>query len=182
MKPFGDTPETEVYDWLSEQSRTLVEGGADAILLETMTTVEEMRVAIRAARNAGAPTVIASMSFNSVDGEYMTMKGVSIKSGVEAMSDADMIGCNCGADVVSTDYVAIAGRIRARSAKPMMIKMNAGKPELIDRQVVYKQTPEMMARVINDLIRSGANIIGGCCGTTPENIREFANTLNSKNC
>jgi len=88
MKPFGDTPETDVYDWLYEQSAALVEGGVDIILLETMFTVEEMQIAIKAARDAGARRIAATMSFNKVDGDYQTMKGVTIEQGVDAMLGA----------------------------------------------------------------------------------------------
>src|SRR5258708_6822250 len=164
IKPFGDTPDSEVYNWLHEQSAILLEGVVDAILIETMTTAEEMRLAIRASRDAGAPVIIATMSFNKIDDDYQTMKGVSIEQGVDAMLDADVIGCNCGADLCPEDYVVIARRIRERSSKPMMVKMNAGKPELVCEQIVYKQTPEIMAGVVGDLVKAGADIIGGCWG------------------
>src|SRR5882724_6856966 len=167
MKPFGDTPATDVYDWLYEQSAALVEGGVDIILLETMFTVEEMQIAIKAARDAGARRIAATMSFNKVDGDYQTMKGVTIEQGVDAMLGADVIGCNCGADLIPDDYVKIARRIRKCSDKLIMVRMNAGKPELVDGQIVYKQTPEMMAAVVKALVAAGADIIGGCCGTTP---------------
>jgi 5-methyltetrahydrofolate--homocysteine methyltransferase len=177
MKPFGDTPGTDVYGWSFEQASLLLEGGVDAILVETMTTVEEMQLATRSARDAGATAIIATMSFNKVNDDYLTMKGVTVEQGVEAMLGADVIGCNCGADLFPDDYVVIAERIRKYSGKPMMIKMNAGKPELIGGQVVYKQTPEMMAAVVRNLVKAGVDFIGGCCGTTPAHISSIGRAL-----
>jgi len=93
------------------------------------------------------------------------------------MHAADIIGTNCGAHLLPYDYPRIVLRIRARSDKPILARPNAGQPEIVGGKIVYKQTPEMMASVVTDLVSAGANIIGGCCGTTPEHIRAFGLAL-----
>ena len=107
-------------------------------------------------------------------GEYRTMMGVSPEEMVISMKEAGahIIGSNCGNGI--RDMIGIVKAIRAVDNKiPVMIQANAGIPEFIDGKTVFRESPEMMASFIPELIRAGANIIGGCCGTTPDHIREI---------
>jgi 5-methyltetrahydrofolate--homocysteine methyltransferase len=85
---------------------------------------------------------------------------------------AHIIGSNCGNGIA--DMIHIVKAIRKADADiPVMIQANAGKPEYVDGKTIFRETPESMASYIPELIKAGANIIGGCCGTTPEHIREI---------
>lgn len=179
LEPVGDASAADALAAFREQAEALLESDVDAIIVETMSAVEEMELAIQGARQAGVSLVIATMTFAKTRAGYRTMMGVSVEQAAEAMdrAGADIIGSNCGTDLTVADYAAIVRQLRASSWKPIIAQPNAGRPELVGGQVVYKQTPEVMADEIESLIRAGANIVGGCCGTTPEHIRLFAEKL-----
>lgn len=175
IEPLGEITRETAFNAFSEQAAALIAGGADAIIIETMTAIEELEIAVPAARQAGASVVLASMAFDKTDGGYRTMMGVSVEQAMAAMmrAGADIIGCNCGAGLVMKDYVEIVGRIRAASDKPIIVQPNAGQPEMIGSEIVYRQPASIMTERIGDLTRAGAGVIGGCCGTTPEHTRLF---------
>src|SRR5450759_92705 len=168
----GDVTETELYDTFREQAIALEAGGADIIIIETMSAVDEAALAVRAARENTKCTVIITMTFSKEpNGEYHTMMGVSPEEMVISMKEAGahIVGSNCGNGI--EDMIGIVKAIRAIDNKiPVMIQANAGIPEFIDGKTVFRESPEMMASFIPELIKAGANIIGGCCGTTPEHI------------
>jgi 5-methyltetrahydrofolate--homocysteine methyltransferase len=119
------------------------------------------------------------MTFSKTQkGEYRTMMGVSPEEMVKSMKEAgaQIIGSNCGNGI--EDMIGIVKAIRNIDKEiPVIIQANAGIPELIDGKTVFRESPEMMASFVPDLIKAGANIIGGCCGTTPDHIREIAGVL-----
>lgn len=179
MLLMGDVTEEELYDAFREQAVALEAGGADIIIIETMSAIDEAALAVRAARENTKCTVIITMTFSrEPDGGYHTMMGVSPEEMVISMkeSGAHIVGSNCGNG--TEDMIGIVKAIRAADNKiPIMIQANAGIPEFIDGTTVFRESPEMMASFIPELIKAGANIIGGCCGTTPEHIREIRNIL-----
>jgi len=119
------------------------------------------------------------MTFAKAKDGYRTMMGVSPEEAVEAMerAGADGIGSNCGTDLTVEDHAEIVRLFRACSRKPIVVQPNAGRPQLVQGKVVYGQTPQAMASRIENLVSAGANIVGGCCGTTPEHIRLFCQRL-----
>ena len=172
MEPYGEEREEAFYEAYREQVSALAEGGADAVIVETMTAVEEAAVAVRAVReNTGLP-VIASFSFDPrpQDG-YATMMGVTPERAAEVMlaADADIIGTNCG---TGPDHmIEIVRRLRAAAPDTPIIAMpNAGMPVLEDGRTVFKETPRQMAAQAPALAAAGAGIIGGCCGAGPDHI------------
>ncbi len=173
----GGCGEDEFFDVLLEQAEVLAGAGVDALIIETMTAVEEMRAAVRAARQATDKPVIASASYDPTpDGNaFRTMMGVSVEEMVQAALDcgADVIGANCGS-VNMRDMVAIAGTMRALTAKPIIIQANAGRPEVVAGETVYPESPEQFAEHAGELVKLGVRIVGGCCGTTPAHIRAIA--------
>lgn len=175
IEPLGEITVETAFDAFLEQARALIAAGVDALIIETITATEELEIALRAAREARASVIIASMAFDKARDGYKTMMGVSIEQGVEAMTraGADVIGCNCGARLAMNDYVEIVRRMRSYSDKPMIVEPNAGQAELIEGEIIYDQTAQTMAEKVEDLIRAGAGLIGGCCGTTPDFIRAF---------
>jgi 5-methyltetrahydrofolate--homocysteine methyltransferase len=176
MLLMGDVTEDELYDAFRMQAVALEAGGSDIIIVETMTAVDEASIAVKAVRENTKCTTIVTMTFSeSLNGEYHTMMGVSPEEMVFAMKEAGahIIGSNCGNGI--EDMIGIVKAIRsADSTIPVMIQANAGVPEFIDGQTVFRESPEMMASFIPAILKAGANIVGGCCGTTPEHIRQMS--------
>ncbi len=176
MVLMGDVTEKELYDGFREQAVALEKGGSDIIIIETMSALDEASQAVRAARENTKCTVISTMTFSKTPrGEYRTMMGVSPVEMMAAMkaAGAHIIGSNCGNGI--EEMIGIVKEIRsADNLIPVMIQANAGVPELIDGKTVFRESPELMASYVPELIKAGANIIGGCCGTTPEHIRAIA--------
>jgi 5-methyltetrahydrofolate--homocysteine methyltransferase len=162
----GDVSETDMAEAYGEQARVLAAAGADALVIETMSDLEEASIAVRAATATGLP-VVASMVFDSGKGRDRTMMGSTPEQVADALSEAgaDVIGANCGLGMEG--YIPIGKRLRAASKKPVWIKPNAGLPELSNGVITYKTTPEEFARQAIALRDAGVAFIGGCCGTSP---------------
>ncbi|MFT4539581.1 MAG: 5-methyltetrahydrofolate--homocysteine methyltransferase [Planctomycetota bacterium] len=181
LEPLGDVPIAAVEAAFAEQAKALVEAGVDAILIETQTSLEELRIGIEAARAAGAEVVAGSMAFDrTYDGEDVrTMMGIGPEDAARFMSEmkVDILALNCGTGVDMSMAREVVARYRAISDLPIMAQPNAGQPVLEDFKTVYKETPEEMSAGVAGLIEVGVGIIGGCCGSTPDHIRAFARTL-----
>jgi len=184
MEPYGEVAPAEVEAAFREQARALVEGGADAIIIETQTALEELEIAIAAAREAGAPAVIGSIAFDRMleGDDVRTMMGVSPEAAAEFMAErgVDILALNCGTGIDTAMAAAIVRRYRAVSGLPVMAQPNAGQPVLENFAVCYKETPEEMARHLPELLDAGVSIVGGCCGSTPAHIRRFRQLLDSR--
>ena len=181
MEPLGDVTEARVNEAFVEQARALVDAGADAILVETQTSLEELEIGIRAARDAGAPAIIGSMAFDrTYDGEdARTMMGIGPETAARFMQEqgVDVLGLNCGTNVDADMARQIVERYRTESDLPVLAQPNAGQPVLENLQAVYKEPPEEMAEGILHLLEAGVAMVGGCCGSTPEHIRLFRTKL-----
>lgn len=184
MEPYGAATESEVRATYAQQARALVEEGADALIIETQTALEEIAIAVEQARAAGALCIIVSLAYdlNQVSGKMHTMMGVSPEKAAEAVASAgvDVIGMNCGTGIDVHRAAEIVERYRAACALPIMAQPNAGKPTVVNGRVIYKETPEEMAGGIGALIEAGAAIVGGCCGTTPDHIAAFRRVLDAR--
>ena len=184
MEPYGDIPQAAVRDAFCEQAAALVDAGADAVIIETQTSLEEIGLGIAAAKEAGAPCVIGSMAFdlNRNGKDVRTMMGVKVEQAAEVLQEAgaDIVAINCGTGIDITWAARILKRYRSASDLPLMAKPNNGLPELVDMQVVYRQTPDEMLVGLDDLLAAGARIVGGCCGTTAAHIRRFRGALDSR--
>ncbi len=163
----------------AEQARALAEGGADALLLETFSELEEILLAVEAVRGACELPVIASMSFDSGPQRTRTMMGAKAEDCAAALEAAgvDAVGYNCGSGIAHALPAIVA--LRAATKLPLWVKPNAGLPELEAGRAVYKQSPEEFGTYVPALIDAGANIIGGCCGIGPEHIRRVAALVES---
>ena len=179
MLIMGDVTEEELYDGFREQVIALEKGGADIIIVETMSALDEASLAVKAARENTKCTVIITMTFSKdLKEEYFTMMGVSPAEMVSSMKEAGahIVGSNCGNGI--EDMTGIVKAIRAIDKNiPVIIQANAGTPQFVEGKTVFRESPEMMASFVPELIKAGANIIGGCCGTTPEHIREMARVM-----
>ena len=181
LEPLGEVSEAEMYDAFVEQITALEDGGADGVVIETMTAVEESALAIKAAREHTSLTVIATMTFDKGPRGFFTMMGVTPERAVNELRDAgaDVVGANCGNGI--DVMVELARELRSATDGYLLIHSNAGIPAIKGGQIVYPETPTYMAERFETLVHDvGVNIVGGCCGTAPEHIRTLADTLRRK--
>lgn len=172
----GDITASELQSAYAEQARALAQGGADALVIETMSDVEEARLAVEAVLPVGLP-VIACMVFDSGKDKDRTMMGQTPEQAAEALTKAgaDVIGANCGQGIAG--FVGICRRLHTATDRPIWIKANAGLPIMVEGKAQYRVTPDEFASFVPDLVAAGANFIGGCCGTSPEFIAAIIRRL-----
>ncbi len=163
----GEVDEAQLAAAFTEQCRALAAAGADGLVVETMTDLDEARIAVAAAAITGLP-VVACMVFDSGKHQDRTMMGVTPEQAAVELTraGAQVIGANCGIGIEA--YIPVCAALASATDRPIWIKPNAGLPELVDGKVVYRMTPERFASHAPALIAAGARFIGGCCGTTPE--------------
>ena len=169
----GDVTDEELYESFKEQAVALEKGGADAVCVETMSALDEAAIAVRAAKENTSLEVICTFTFEqTVNGDYRTMMGVAPAEMAAVITDAgvDIIGTNCGNGMER--MVDIVKEVRAAAPDtPILVHANAGAPVNVDGVDTFPETPEDMRKRVPALVAAGANIIGGCCGTTPEHIK-----------
>ena len=160
-------------DHFRAQCTSLAEGGVDLLLLETFASLEQLLAAVRAARETCLP-VCASMTF--LEGGH-SGDGTTVEAFCAAAEAAgtDMLGANCGAGPL--ELVKVVRRLAALTAKPISAYANSGFPEYHDGRYIYRATPDYFAAMAEEMAAAGANLIGGCCGTTPEHIASLAHSL-----
>ena len=183
MEPYGEIERTDVELAFREQAKALIDGGADAIIIETQTALEELEIAIEAAKEAGAPCIIGSVAFDRMldEDDVRTMMGISPEQAAQFMAEhgCHIAALNCGTGVDMRVAANVVERYRKNSGLPVMAQPNAGQPVLIDMKVQYNETPEEMAAGLPGVLAAGARIVGGCCGSTPDHIRLFRKILNN---
>jgi 5-methyltetrahydrofolate--homocysteine methyltransferase len=172
----GEVTPEDIYESFKEQVIALEKGGADAIIIETMTDIEEALLAVRAAKENTSLEVICTMTFEkTLDGEFRSMMGVSPTEMVTELvpEGVDIIGANCGNGIEG--MIQIVKEIRSCNAEiPVLVHANAGMPVYHEGKTLFPESPEQTASYVRAIINAGVNIIGGCCGTTPEHIRQIA--------
>jgi 5-methyltetrahydrofolate--homocysteine methyltransferase len=173
----GEVTSEELYDVFAEQARALGEGGVDWIVVESMTDMEEMAVAVRAAAETTRLPVVASMTYNRTPRGYRTMMGNPPEDCVKRAEEAgaSVIGANCGSGI--EDYVPLAPLLRSLTDLPLWVKANAGMPQIVGGKVTYPLTAEQYASYVPALVAEGVDVIGGCCGTDPGFIREVGRRI-----
>ncbi len=181
LKPLGEVSETEMLDGFVQQITGLADGGADAVVIETMFALEEATLAIRAAKENTDLAVMATMTFDKGPRGFFTMMGVTPERAAAELREAgaDVIGTNCGNGVEA--MVEIARQMREADDGHMLVHSNAGIPAIRKGQIVYPETPEFMAPHFVSLADLGVNVVGGCCGTTPGHITALSNALREHN-
>lgn len=178
IEPFGEATEAEVEAAFAAQASALADGGADVLIVETMTALEEAQAALRAARATGLP-VIVSMTFDrQVSGGYATMMGITPEMFVRAISEAGatVAGSNCGTG--AADMINVLREMNAAVPDfPLLAMPNAGMPVLENGHTVFKETAQQMAELVDGLLNAGAVVVGGCCGTGPDHIRAISQII-----
>jgi methionine synthase I (cobalamin-dependent) len=172
----GEVSKDELREAFLEQAEMLTDAGAEGLVIETMSDLEEAKLAVEAARTTGLP-VVACMAFDSGKAKDRTMMGTTPEQAAAGLSaaGADVIGANCGQGI--GHYPGLCRRLAAATDRPLWMKPNAGVPELRGDRVRYFTTPEKFAAAASALVREGATFIGGCCGTGPDFIRALGLAL-----
>jgi 5-methyltetrahydrofolate--homocysteine methyltransferase len=182
LEPLGDADPEQLFNNFAAQIRVLVAAGVDVICIETMMDLTEAVLAVEAACSVSAEIpVIATMTFNKTPRGFFTLMRNSIKDAADRLNNAgaDIIGSNCGNGMES--MVEIAREFRRHTKIPIIIQGNAGLPVKGENGLVYPETPEYMTGKAAELIDLGVQIIGGCCGTTPEHINAVRSLVDSLN-
>jgi 5-methyltetrahydrofolate--homocysteine methyltransferase len=178
LKPYGDAEPADVRESFRRQIGALVEAGVDVLCIETMIDLAEAQLAIEAARSVSPdiPTM-ATMTFDATPRGFYTIMGNDVTSAATglAAAGANLVGSNCGNGIEA--MIEIARAFRASTSGPLLIQPNAGLPEMVAGRVVYNETPEFMAEKALELATLGVEVIGGCCGTTPEHTRALRKAL-----
>jgi len=175
LEPLGDLTFEEAADVFAEQALAQAEAGADVILMETFADLAEARAALAGALRTGVPC-FCTMAF---DTGGRTMMGVDPVTAAAELSQAGAagVGANCGVGPAQT--LEVVGRIRSAAPAIVIAQPNAGVPRLVEGRTIYDSTPQEMAAYAVRFAQAGANIIGGCCGSTPEHIRAMGKALSS---
>ncbi len=176
----GEVSEDDLYEAFKQQATALEEGGVDVILVETMSDLEEARLAVQAASDNTNCEIACTMTFEkTVDGDYKTMMGIAPAQMFPTLLDAgaSFIGTNCGNGIQR--MVEVVGEIRdVNTEVPVVVHANAGMPVYEEGKTIFPETPEEMAGYVPQLVEAGVNVIGGCCGTTPEHVKKIGEQLN----
>ncbi len=172
----GEVSKAELLEAFSEQAQSLAESGVDGLVLETFTALDELLIALAAAKATGLP-VVACMVFDSGTAKDESALGVAPEKAAKTLTEAgaDAIGANCGRGVKG--YIPICRRLRAATDLPIWVKPNAGLPKLEDGRIIYDLTPAQFAAGIKNLLEAGANMVGGCCGTSPAFIAAIGDAI-----
>jgi 5-methyltetrahydrofolate--homocysteine methyltransferase len=195
LQPLGNLEPKELKEAFIEQAKALLAEGVDGFIIETMTALDEATIAVEAVKSvSGELAVFVSFAFDRAGGDFRTMMGVDVESAVTKMVSlgVDAVGFNCGT-LLLDEYVELAGKFVStikvlektrltnhESRVTILAEPNAGKPELVDGRAVYKVTPEDFAAAAEKIHSAGVNIIGGCCGTGPEHIKEMCGKTKNK--
>lgn len=173
LEPLGEATSEDISVAFRAQATALLEGGADLLLVETMSDPDEAALAVRAAKAAGAEFVIATFSFQRAAAGYRTMMGTGVAPALAAViaAGADAVGANCGTELSLDDYVKLTAELVAAAAgRPVIVQPNAGSPRLVDGQVRYDESAAEFAAAVPRFLAAGARLVGGCCGSTPAHV------------
>jgi 5-methyltetrahydrofolate--homocysteine methyltransferase len=168
MKPMGEYTREEFDETYEAQIRGLVDGGVDLISIETMYSLEEALCALRAAKKASSLPVAVCMTYDRNPRGFYTLMGETVQRCLEVLKDngADIVGSNCSHG--SPVFIELARILRDHTDLPVIVQPNRGKPILEKETMVYKQTVDEFVTDVRAIAGLGVNVIGGCCGTTPE--------------
>ena len=181
LEPYGTYREQQLYDAFKEQVEILAEAGVDGFIIETMFDLREAMCALRACKDSLPLAVIVSIAFATEEKGGRTMMGNSAEQCAKDLTDegADAIGANCG-DLGPAQMAVVVSKLHSATTLPILAQPNAGRPKLVGDETLFDMAPESFAAGIEECLRAGARLVGGCCGTTPEHIRAVADMLEQK--
>ncbi len=177
LEPLGLISEDDATDSFAQQAKFLADAGVDLFIVETMFDINESLAAIRGIRSVSDLPIFATMTFAKGPHGFATIMGNQVAESMHILAGAGAtaVGANCsiGSDLM----IELATEIRMSVTIPVIIQSNAGLPETINGQLVYPETPEVFAANIGQIKALGVEILGGCCGTTPDYIRAIRKTI-----
>jgi 5-methyltetrahydrofolate--homocysteine methyltransferase len=178
LEPYGTYKESQFYDTFREQAGILADCGIDGFLIETVFDLREAVCAVRACKDNFSLPIIVSIAFSTEEKGGRTMMGDTAEQCAKDLTDsgADVIGANCG-EIDPSQMAVIVSILKSATSLPVLAQPNAGKPELVGDETIFKMGPDDFAKGIGECISAGAQVVGGCCGTTPEHIRAVAGLL-----
>jgi len=174
LQPLGMVKPDELKATFAEQAKGLLDGGVDGFIIETMTALDEVEIAIEAVQSVSDLPVFVSLAYDPAGDAFRTMMGVSPTQAVEQLAETGIaaLGFNCGT-LDMPGYIELA-REYAKALKDtgalLLAEPNAGRPELEGDKAVYKLSPDAYAEAMEQIKDAGAAILGGCCGTTPAHL------------
>lgn len=179
MQPFGDYTFEEIVDVYKEQVKGLLEGGVDLFVIETMMDIQEARAALLAVKESCDLPAIVTMTFekggHTINGTDPLTALVTLQS-----LGADAVGCNCSTG--PREMLEIIRALKPYARVPLVAKPNAGLPRLVNGKTVFDMNADEFASYANSFIEAGVNLLGGCCGTSPEFIRKVAPIVKGRKC
>ena len=182
LEPMGEVSVEELQAAFQTQIYALMDGGVDAILVETMSDPAEAVVGVQAAKacDPKMPVIVTYTYQKTGSGEFRNMMGTSVSDAVGRARDAgaDIVGANCGTALSLDDYVVLAGQLVAAAGRArVIVQPNAGSPQIDNGLTVYRATPEEMAATARRLLDAGVRVVGGCCGTTPQHLAAMSRVI-----
>jgi 5-methyltetrahydrofolate--homocysteine methyltransferase len=180
LEPLGNLKAEELKDAFAQQAKVLLAGGVDGFIIETMTALDEATIAVEAVKSISDLPAFVSLAYDPAGETFKTMMGIDPADAADKLLPLgiDAIGFNCGS-LSMEKYVSLA-QIYVSETKgevAILAEPNAGKPELVGDQVIYKVSSEDFAGAAEKIHLVGVNIIGGCCGTGPEHVKAVAKKL-----
>ncbi len=178
LKPYGQLDEDDAYAAFREQAAILAEGGVDGFIIETMFDLREALCAVRAAREASDLPVIASIAFNTAGNGGRTVMGNTARDCAQALAEAGAcaVGANCGS-LDPLELAEVVSLMREATSLPILAQPNAGKGRLVEKRLVFDMPPARFAAGVEECVRAGARLVGGCCGTSPAHIKAMVESV-----
>jgi len=177
LPPVGSITERELIDNFTEQTTILSEAEVDVFFIETMVDLKEAEIAVKAAKRVSNNPVFAAITYKKTKRGFFTIMGNSIEQCSEVLKEAgaDAIGANC--TISSEEMIDLIPLIAHSTNLPIIAKPNAGQPQLIEGKTMYLSKPAEFASDIQQMIKNGATIVGGCCGSDPKFINEISKQI-----
>lgn len=174
LEPMGTLSFSDAYDLFAEQVRAADTAGADLIIIETMTDLLEAKAAVLAAKENSALPVFATMTFEESGKSFLGAAPDAVARTLEALS-VDALGINCS--LGPTTLRPILQQMLEVTSCPVIVQANAGLPQVVGGVTTYPVGPEEYCAAVSQMIKDGAGIVGGCCGTSPDHIRGLARLI-----
>jgi len=175
LKPFGPLSEQEAVESFMEQARSLTDSGADLLVIETQFDLQEAKAAIQGVRSASSLPLVCSFSFDRGTRSIMGVKPAQFGSEMNKLN-VDLVGINCGRSL--EENLAVLKELHQVTNLPIWFKPNAGLPETdTEGNATYRISPQEMSQHVPEWIAAGAQVIGGCCGASPEHLRFIAQAV-----
>lgn len=177
LQPMGLLTDEQVKDSFARQARVLAQNGVDLFLVQTFFSLQEIMLAIDGIQSVSDLPVIASMTFQETPRGFATMMGDKVAPSMKALMDAGVLVAGTNCSLGSATMIRLAGEVRRSVPIPVMAEPNAGVPEVRQGKTIYNEDAQTFAENMRRIKALGVEVLGGCCGTTPDHIRQMVLAL-----